>query len=92
MRNDEQKLRDYWQQRTPREQKVLLFGGIAIIFFIFYAFFWSPWLTHINSMRSRIITDGKTLVWMQTVEKELLQAGKKSPNKSQPLSLLELLT
>jgi general secretion pathway protein M len=80
---------------ATREQRMMAIGGVVVILFAVYQFIWSPLLDHANTLRKKIITQQKLLVWMRETDKELQavqshsQLKKQSPNVALLLAYLQ---
>lgn len=87
-----QKVKDYWQKCSLREKKAIIVGGTLLGLFIIYQFIWSPYLEHVASMRSKIITQQKTLLWMQAADKEINKIESHSVSKHKTISPVMMLS
>jgi general secretion pathway protein M len=88
------KLKEWWLSLALREKQALALAMALLLIFIAYQWIWSPIAEQASNMRRRIATQEKTLVWMQTADKELQKVEGQSNNKnkaSSPIVLLSLM-
>jgi type II secretory pathway component PulM len=87
--------KEWWLALTPREKQTVSIGGSALAIFIIYAGIWSPYLNHVSTMRARIKSQQKLLLWMQAADQEINKIEKQSPGTSgktiAPVVLLSLI-
>lgn len=83
----------WWAERSPREKQVLTAGGIFLIFFACYQFFWSPFINYNESLREKIKLDQKNLAWMQSADLAIKSNSSGIPEKMlvKPVELLSIL-
>lgn len=91
MRETLEKSKERWAALSVREKQAVLLGGSLLLIFLVYELMWSPALNHIQDMRKRIATDQKTLVWMQSADKTMQNAGNLSAMKMKAVSLVVFL-
>lgn len=93
MKEQIQKARDWWSNLATRERRMVSIGGSLSIIFLLYQI-WSPYIAYVGELRERVISQQKTLAWMQSADVEL--SGSKdvystTPIKTTPIVLLSLL-
>ena len=86
-----EKLKAWWHPLSLREKQAVAIGGSLLFIFLVYQCMWKPYLNHMESMRQRIISEQKTLLWMQSADK-IMQMGNKSSAKSKSVSLVVFLS
>jgi len=94
MKEQWQKLQDWWSTLAVREKRGVMIAGAALVFFIAYAGIWSPLMNQAETMRKRIMTDQKNLLWMQATDKSLqkIESQTRARNKTiSPVALLSLM-
>ena len=83
------KINEWWIQLGLRERRMVLLGSVVLSVFIIYEWIWSPFLEYVNQMRNRMVTEQKTLNWMQAADKQIQKLGKSSQTKlNSPVQLL----
>lgn len=87
-----EKMKAWWAPLAIREKQAVLLGGSCVTLLILYAGIWSPMLTHINTMRQQIVTEQKTLQFMQIAEKQIAQSQGNTVNSSTVLSPVDFLS
>ncbi len=88
-----EKAKTWWSQLARREQQALAIGGVAVAFFILYAGIWMPIQSHLENMRVSIVKDQKTLVWMETADKEISSMeGQGKQQQKKTITPVELLS
>lgn len=68
-----EKLMNYWQNLQPREQKILLAGGVFLVVFLLYLMVDASAGRSIR-MAQQLDKEQKLLVWMQPVVAQVLAA------------------
>ncbi|MEX0528867.1 type II secretion system protein GspM, partial [Raoultella terrigena] len=58
-------LRILWQQRSQREQRLLVAMALALFVGIAYYAFWQPWLDREQQWRQTLAKEQASLRWMQ---------------------------
>jgi len=86
------KLKEWWANLAQREKQAVMAGSSLLGLFIVYQWMWTPYLDHIASMRERIASDQKTLLWMQSADQVLQKAENKSIAKNKPVTLVVFLS
>lgn len=86
------KLKEWWAQLALREKQAVLVGSSLLALFIVYQWIWTPYLEHVDSMRRRISTDQKMLVWMQEADKAISKIESQVKNKTKAVSPVEILS
>lgn len=82
----------WWSQLARREQQALSIGGVVVAFFILYAGIWMPIQNHLTEMRTSIVKDQKTLLWMQSADKEITSAEGEKTQQKKSVTPVELLS
>lgn len=85
------KLKEWWSNLALREKQAVSIGGSLLVIFIIYFWMWTPYINHVASMREKITSDEKTLVWMQAADKAMQKAEDKTGAKTKSLSPVALL-
>lgn len=85
------KLKEWWNALAEREKRMLTIGSFSTAIFLFYALIWSPYLNRVTDLRKQILTQQKTLSWMQTADKEIRKLESEHTPKAVTLSPVELL-
>jgi general secretion pathway protein M len=81
------KLKSYYLNLNERDRRVLLFGGAALIFYLFYLFIYSPIVNDIEKNSAKLTENKKTLAWMERAKLHKNTApAKNNISKSQLLS------
>ena len=93
MKENLQKLKEWWAGLALREQRAVAIGGIAVVIFTAYQFVWSPLASHAEMLRKQIVTQQKLLAWMHATDKQLRQTNGQSRVSQQlnPVLLLSYL-
>lgn len=86
-----EKVQAWWHTLELREKQAVAIGGSVLGIFLFYECIWSPYLNHINTMRTGIKTQEKTLLWMQAADKEISKMESHSINHGKSISPVTLL-
>lgn len=86
-----QKAKDWWAPRSQREKQAIIVGGTLSGLFIIYQCIWSPYLEHVASMRNKIMTQQKTLIWLQAADKEINKIESHSVSKHKTMSPVTML-
>lgn len=89
-----QQFETWWHDLGLRERKMIIAATIFIGILIAYEGIWSPYHAYIASLRTRILAQQKTLVWMQKADREITAIAKHhQPNKTidSPVALLSHL-
>lgn len=94
-------MKEYWQKCKEwhaalelRERRAVNVGGVALVFAVFYFGIWSPFLGRVDALRKHMVSDQKTLAWMQQADQKIKQvSGIASPAGKQmtPVALLAFL-
>lgn len=89
-------MQDWLNQRTPREQMVLLFGGVLLVTALLYFLVWEPLLQERQQLRTLVQAQQSDLAWMRSAAQEIQQYRQnltltdKTPHSSS-VSLLSLI-
>ena len=84
-------LRQYWQNLSPREQRVLAVGGLAALAILFYALFWTPLQDRLQQLRPQVASQSADLAWMQQ-QADLVRKLKQTSPVQRSDNALPLLT
>ncbi len=80
-----EQIMEYWQGLQPRERVMLLIGGVALLFALFYFLLWQPVMSARAQMRQEVQQQQALLQWMKDAasEAKLLRgvAGANGKNK-----------
>lgn len=87
-----EKFKAWWSQLALREQRMLAFGSVVVVFFILYAGIWMPIQSHLEEMRVSIKKNEKTLQWMQSADKALSKVEGQAQEKKKTVTPVELLS
>lgn len=91
MKEQWQKLKEWWSNLAARERKALFIGSFVSFSFIVYQFIWQPYINQVALMRERIQKNQTLLAWMQNADKKIQQLEKKSQVQTQVTSPVVLL-
>ena len=72
-------LRILWQQRSQREQRLLVAMALALFVGIAYYAFWQPWLDREQQWRQTLAKEQASLRWMQQQAPLLQQLSRQRP-------------
>lgn len=72
-------LRILWQQRSQREQRLLMAMAIALFVGIAYYAFWQPWLNREQQWRQTLVKEQASLRWMRQQTPLLQQLSRQQP-------------
>lgn len=86
------KIQAWWMSLALREKQAISIGAALLVLFIVYQWIWSPYLEHVDTMRKRIISDQKTLSWMQTADKQIQSLETQGKSKTKSISPVALLS
>ncbi len=75
-------VKQYWNQRSVREQKLLFGAGFCLFFYLFYVFLYSPLVSGVSHAKTQLIENKTTLNWMMEA-RQLVSQQKKSQNITQ---------
>jgi type II secretory pathway component PulM len=81
-----------WQQFSAREKIMILIGGAALFFYLFYALIAMPILTGLDNMRKNVDSTQKLVSWMQGADQLINELEKTAHKKLTPESPVELLS
>jgi general secretion pathway protein M len=73
-------IKDWWQGLETREQRLVLFGGIAAIILIFYSQVWSPFVNARDIKMQQVDNNQALLAWMKTKSAEVKQLKLSNPD------------
>lgn len=65
-------MRQRWQSLAPREQRLVLFGGGALLLAVLYWGFWHPLQSQLEQRRTRVAAQQATLSWMRAQGQRVL--------------------
>lgn len=86
-----QKVKEWWSNLSLREKQAVAAGGSLLGIFILYQFIWSPFLDNVASMRKRINSDQKLLVWMEEADKKIKKIEGETKTQGKMISPVVLL-
>lgn len=66
-------LKQFWLERSPREQLILIGGGVIAAALLIYLFIWAPISTRTENLRQSNIEDTALLNWMDNVTQQIQQ-------------------
>lgn len=85
---------NYWRELQPRERILLGWGGVLVVFILFYALIWQPWHKAIDHMELSLTDLRQNLVWVRQ-QSEMVKSGKTTDavrsRKGQGQSLLSII-
>ncbi len=87
-----QKAKDWYAALEQRERRAVNIGGGALAFAMLYFGIWSPMVSAVDDMRKRIVTDQKTLTWMQEADAKIKQLAATESTSQQAVTPVQLLT
>lgn len=68
-----------WQQRTRREQRLLIGMGLLLAVGIIWYALWQPWLSREARWQQMLVREQATLRWMQQQTPRLQQLARHTP-------------
>jgi general secretion pathway protein M len=86
------KFKEWWASLALREKQAISIGVSLLALFILYQWIWTPYLDNVATMRGRIASDQKTLLWMQSADKIIQKVENKSTPKNKTVSSVEFLS
>lgn len=86
------KLKEWHAQLELRERRMVNIGGTALAIAIFYFGIWSPFLGRVNTLRTTISGEQKTLAWMQDAEQKIKQFTSDDKSSRQSMTPVTLLS
>lgn len=91
IRENYAKLKEWWGNLASREKQIIVIGSCcAALCFVYFCLF-SPLIGRVTTLRQQIRSQQKTLVWMQTADKEIQKLEKETQHKTQQNSSVLLL-
>ena len=88
-------MKDWWQEQSPRDRRILLIGSVFAGFALLYLLLWQPMHQQRDKYRQQIIDQRQLLQWMQqrSVEAKALMKQPAGSGSHQPIkgSLLSLV-
>lgn len=85
------KLKEWHAQLELRERRMVNIGGTALAIAVFYFGIWSPFLGRVNTLRTTISGEQKTLAWMQDAEQKIKQFTSDDKSSRQSMTPVTLL-
>jgi general secretion pathway protein M len=64
-------MKEYFDNLSPREQRIVIVGGIAALILLPYLLFWQPFVDKIAAMEKRIGAQRQELSWMRAASREV---------------------
>lgn len=86
------KAKEWWSNLALREKQAVSVGGVLLALFIIYQWMWMPALNGVESLRQKIVAGQKTLVWMESVDKQIQKMEGQSTDKQHASTLVVLLS
>ncbi len=83
--------KEYWRQLQPREQTMLLAGGIAAAVLLLYALVWDPFNQSVRQLQQSVAAERVTLAAMQHAAREVVQLRGGQASGARAQSLLTLV-
>ncbi|MFK3704224.1 type II secretion system protein GspM [Klebsiella sp. NPDC088457] len=68
-----------WQQRTPRERRLLIGMGLLLLLSVVYYALWQPWQNREAQWRQTLARERASLRWMQQQTPQLQQLAHHKP-------------
>jgi len=78
-------MKQHWQQLSPKEQRTVMVGAIALACILFLRFIWWPMYSNISTLQQDIQNETQLVEWMQPRVARIESAsesGKTTVNKS----------
>lgn len=77
------KWKEWWSGLALREKQAVALGAAVLGIFILYQGIWSPYLRSVDALRKHLISQEKTLLWMQTTDQAMqkMEEQTKTPSK-----------
>ena len=72
-------IRGLWQQRTRREQRLLLGMGLLLLAGLIWSAIWQPWLNREAQWQQTLAKERASLHWMQQQTPRLQQLARQQP-------------
>lgn len=88
------KAKEWWSHLSTREKQASIAGASVVAIFIVYELMWSPLVDHVEVLRKQIVTEQKTLVWMQAADTDVRKMEGETTKKGKsvsPVAMLSLL-
>lgn len=86
------KIKDWWATLGIREKKAVSGAGIVLLIFAVYQFLWLPFQNQAIYLRKQIVSNEKTLLWMQTIDQRISATrGNEHAQKTSAVLLLGIL-
>lgn len=80
------KIKEFWQERSLKEQKILIIGGFFVLIGGLYHFAYKPLTEGVESRRQAVEDAESLLSWMQANQETVLHArGHKPQEDNMPL-------
>lgn len=86
------KYKAWWSTLAPREKQMVSVGSVVVIAAVFYFGIWSPYLDRVASLRQRVQSSQKTLLWMQAADKEMKKMEGETQQQKQVTSPVVVLS
>lgn len=88
----QEKFDTWYNGLAEREKQIVTFGGIAVGILLIYAIIYAPLVNHAANLRTTIQTEQKTLVWMQSADKQIQAMEGQSKNKANSVTPVVMLS
>ncbi len=64
-------MKEYFDNLSPREQRIVIVGGVAALILLPYLLFWQPFVDKIATMEKRVGVQRQELIWMREAAREV---------------------
>lgn len=68
-------MKEWWQNLSPREQKLLILTGAFFIVAVLYFFIWSPISDSLTNLQNNVAQEKDLVAWMKTAVPQLQSAA-----------------
>ncbi|MEA1888784.1 MAG: type II secretion system protein M [Pseudomonadota bacterium] len=58
-------LKKYWSNLPARDQRVLTYGGLAVLAILLYTLIWAPLQDQLKLLRPQVVSKSADLAWME---------------------------
>lgn len=86
------RLANRWSRFSNREKQVLLLGFASVLLYIFYQWFFIPYLDAVTNLRKNIDSTEDTLLYMKATDERIKVLEKQVQSKNQVTSPVVILT
>lgn len=88
----QEKFKSWWSTLAPREKQMVSVGSVVVTAAIFYFGIWSPYLERVASLRQRVQSSQKTLLWMRAADVEMKKMEGETEQQKQVTSPVVVLS